>query len=105
MGARPFACCDKKTMSGGAKAIVDLFVDEKGNFKPDAAERLMYAFYAEDDFNTLKKFIKNRTETKVAEDFVTRGNDSPSARGIDGGVKDAETVKKDAKKYVDGLFS
>jgi hypothetical protein len=87
-----------KTLNGGFESIASEFFNQDGTWKPDAAEKIMFMKYGKTEIEKVKQFIKNRTESSVTEQFVTRGNDRPTKVG-NALPLDANQMEKDAIAY------
>lgn len=93
----------QKMLETGAQSLVSTFLDENGGWKPNAAELLHYALHAKDEIELAKEFIRKRTETATAEQFISRGQDNPSIRG--GGTNPGgESAEEAAKKIADSIY-
>lgn len=86
----------------GQAFILNLYFNPDGSWKEDAFVNLMYAKHGKEAIETAKKIIAKRTETKVNQEILSRGNDSPTTpKGsqTSNSVGDAE-----AKEYVNSLL-
>ena len=80
-------------MTRGSAGILELFLNSDGTYKQEAAGIIAMAKYGYDAIKDLKEMLMKRAETKVTEDFISRGKKTP-----DSGNKEYKSTEVDMKK-------
>lgn len=89
----------KDLLSGGSKAILDIFFNNDGTLKPEAAEMVLMARYGREQMSQLMEVAAHQAETKVMEDVLSRTPDSKKSKSGSG----MENVSPETQKLISDL--
>lgn len=89
----------KQIMSGGMRSVIAHYFNEDGTFKNDAAERLLLAENGREVIGELMGYAERRAESKINEEFVSRGADGADKHANRGGA----SISPEAQRKLDEL--
>lgn len=92
----------QSTLEGGINAVASMFFNQDGTVKPEAAERLMLAVHGKSVIDDLTRAAAHSAETAVAEEMLSRGNETRSPKkgqGVDTISDDVKMVLEDLSKF------
>lgn len=92
----------REFLDGGVQNILDLFYNNDGTLKKDAAATVALIKYGQKAITQLKEYVAKRVETKTTEEILTRGADKPKAPGGGGKATENPTliVEKEMKRLL-----
>lgn len=79
-------------LESGWNGIYNTLFDEKGAWKPDAAEKLFWMQYATEELAIAEKVIAAKAKSKAVEEMIDRGADKLS---LPGGSKGSPSLSKE----------
>ena len=68
-------------LEGGWNAVYKTLFDEKGGWKPEAAEKIFWMQYATEELAIAERVIAAKAKTRAVEEIIDRGNDKPNTQG------------------------
>lgn len=86
-----------KTLEGGPNAIVQMFFNNDGTVKANAAEALMMALHGKSVIDDMVNAASHVTETRVNEEILSRGNTTRKPKNGNGA---AQQMSDQAKKVL-----
>lgn len=92
----------QKTLEGGQNAVVQMFFNNDGTVKANAAEALMMALHGKSVIDEMMTVASHVAETKVNEDLLSRGNETRKPKN---NVGAQEQISESAKAVLQGLSS
>lgn len=90
----------QKTLEGGQNAIVQMFINQDGTVKANAAEALMMAIHGKSVIDEMMTVASHATETRVNEELLSRGNETRKPKNTAGAQ---EQISESAKAVLQGL--
>jgi hypothetical protein len=90
----------QKTLEGGQNAIVQMFLNQDGTVKANAAEALMMAIHGKSVIDEMMTVASHATETRVNEELLSRGNETRKPKNTAGAQ---EQISESAKEVLKGL--
>jgi len=92
----------KGILDGGPEKMMAVFLNKDGTMKQEAAKRFLLAIHGESQIEHMMGLASNVAETKVNEEILSRGADTPGLHKKSGGQAQSE-VSKEVQKQIDEL--
>lgn len=93
-----------KILNSGYNSILTLFVNEKGEWKEDSAEKINFLLHGKDMLNKAREIIKKQMANKNNETHVALGQDRPNVKSGTTVSLDMKALDEQAKKEASKLF-
>jgi len=87
-------------LKGGIYGVMDLYVDEKGNFKPEAGKLVALALYGEQAINSQRQIASRQAETSIVEQILKRVQTKEEKRSEQGGGAPSTIEGEEVRKFI-----